>query len=99
MIFERSAMNARIVVSDNGIGIFRKIRRDLHLTDERHAILELSKGKVTTDPNRHSGQGIYFTSRAFEKFGILSGRLYFGQGKNERSSRDLTDSEGVKWRP
>src|SRR5262245_13797312 len=31
----------------------------------------------TTDPERHSGEGIYFTSRFFDKFGILSSGLYF----------------------
>src|SRR6516225_8344255 len=46
-----------ISVVDDGIGIFRKIQTALGLSDERQAILELSKGKFTTDPERHSGQG------------------------------------------
>ncbi|PZO63255.1 MAG: ATP-binding protein [Pseudoxanthomonas suwonensis] len=66
-----------LAVADDGIGIFRKITRALDLPDERLALLELSKGKLTTDPTRHSGEGIFFTSRAFERFQIQSGGLFF----------------------
>ena len=64
-------------VSDDGVGIFRKIQQDLGLDDERHAILELSKGKLTTDPQRHSGEGIFFTSRMFDVFSIISHQVMF----------------------
>ena len=47
----------RFVIGDDGVGIFRKITRALDLPDERLALLELSKGKLTTDPQRHSGPG------------------------------------------
>jgi anti-sigma regulatory factor (Ser/Thr protein kinase) len=66
-----------LVVKDDGIGIFRKITRALDLPDERLALLELSKGKLTTDPSRHSGEGIFFTSRIFDHFQIISGGLRF----------------------
>lgn len=66
-----------IIVDDNGFGIFHKIMSDFHLNDERHAILELSKGKLTTDPDRHTGEGIFFTSRAVDRFSIFSGSLIF----------------------
>jgi anti-sigma regulatory factor (Ser/Thr protein kinase) len=66
-----------LTVSDDGIGIFRKIQADLGLDDERHAILELSKGKLTTDPRRHSGEGIFFTSRMFDTFHIFSHQVVF----------------------
>jgi anti-sigma regulatory factor (Ser/Thr protein kinase) len=64
-------------VIDDGIGIFRKIQRDFELNDPRHAILELAKGKLTTDPKNHSGEGIFFTSRMFNRFIIISKGLYF----------------------
>jgi anti-sigma regulatory factor (Ser/Thr protein kinase) len=67
----------QIEIRDNGIGIFNKIQRDLHLGDPLYAILELSKGKLTTDPRRHSGEGIFFASRVFDQFAIFSGRLSF----------------------
>jgi anti-sigma regulatory factor (Ser/Thr protein kinase) len=64
-------------VSDNGVGIFNKIKREFNLDDPLHAILELSKGKLTTDPAHHSGEGIFFTSRIFDRFTILSDKLSF----------------------
>jgi anti-sigma regulatory factor (Ser/Thr protein kinase) len=74
---EYTAGSIRFTVSDNGIGIFRKLKDELGLNHEREAILELSKGKVTTDPKRHSGEGIFFTSRAMDDFMIVSGSLAF----------------------
>lgn len=73
----KNAVNTEMVLFDNGIGIFKKIQTTLNLLDERHAILELSKGKLTTDPKRHTGEGIFFTSRMFDSFDILSGGVYF----------------------
>lgn len=73
----RSPKNIELTVIDEGIGIFHKIATALHLEDERHAILELSKGKFTTDSTRHSGEGIFFTSRMFDKFGLFSRQLRF----------------------
>lgn len=66
-----------MIVQDDGVGIFRKICRDLELEDEREALFELTKGKVTTDPRHHSGEGIFFSSRVFDLYGILSGKLGF----------------------
>ena len=62
-------------IVDNGVGIFKKIQTKLGLDDERHAILELSKGKLTTDPAQHTGEGIFFTSRMFDTFIINSDNL------------------------
>ena len=74
---ERTARALRIILADDGEGIFRKIQKALALEDERHAVLELAKGKFTTDPDNHTGEGIFFTSRMFDKFAILSGNVYF----------------------
>ncbi|MBL3601029.1 MAG: DUF4325 domain-containing protein [gamma proteobacterium endosymbiont of Lamellibrachia anaximandri] len=66
-----------IQVVDDGEGIFKRIARLLDLPDPRESILELSKGKLTTDPDNHTGEGIFFTSRAFDWFHIDSGDLCF----------------------
>lgn len=73
----RTVHAVRMQVHDDGIGIFRKIQRELELDEPRHAILEIAKGKLTTDPTRHSGMGIFFTSRACESFAILANGLSF----------------------
>jgi biotin operon repressor/anti-sigma regulatory factor (Ser/Thr protein kinase) len=74
---KKTAVTTEMALFDDGVGIFKKIQTALNLLDERHAILELSKGKLTTDPKRHTGEGIFFTSRMFDSFDILSGGIYF----------------------
>ena len=74
---QRTAEYVLLSVSDDGVGIFHKISRALALPDERLALLELSKGKLTTDPRRHSGEGVFFTSRMFDRFSIESRGLVF----------------------
>lgn len=73
----KTAISTEIFLHDDGEGIFKKIQNALGLYDERHAVLELAKGKLTTDPANHSGEGIFFTSRAFDGFHILSGGVFF----------------------
>lgn len=75
LIIDRKRIS--LIVTDDGVGIFRKLSEHLRLPDERLALLELSKGKLTTDPSQHSGEGIFFASRAFDLFLIVSGGLLF----------------------
>lgn len=84
VILTRTAVDIEVSISDNGEGIFHRIQRLAGLYDPREAILELAKGKFTTDPDNHSGEGIFFTSRAFESFAILARNLYF----SHRAERD-----------
>jgi DNA-binding transcriptional ArsR family regulator len=81
----KTAVSTEMIILDDGIGIFRKIQQALQLLDERHAIFELAKGKLTTDPQNHTGQGIFFTSRVFDGFDILSGGVFYSHefGKPE----------------
>ena len=74
---ESNDKNLEITIMDNGVGIFQKIKDALSLDSVRESLLHLSKGKFTTDPSRHSGEGIFFTSRIFDKFSILSSDLYY----------------------
>lgn len=55
-------------VSDSGIGVFRSIMQKKHLKSELEAIQELMKGKTTTMPKSHSGEGIFFTSKSGDEF-------------------------------
>jgi anti-sigma regulatory factor (Ser/Thr protein kinase) len=80
---KKTATNTEIVIYDNGEGIFKKIQREMDLTDERHAVLELSKGKLTTDPDNHTGEGIFFSSRMFDDYTIVSGNVSFSHTHNE----------------
>ena len=74
---DQDEMNLRIIISDDGIGIFEKITNALKLPDLRQALFELSKGKLTTDPSKHSGEGVFFTSRMFDTYEIEANDLQF----------------------
>lgn len=74
---EISNNTLKITIVDNGIGIFKKIQKALHLDSIKESILHLSKGKFTTDPINHTGEGIFFTSRMFDSFSILSSDIYY----------------------
>jgi len=53
----------RFVIRDFGIGVFRNVMRKRNLGSELAAIQDLLKGKTTTAPAAHSGEGIFFTSK------------------------------------
>lgn len=55
-------------VSDEGVGAFEHVRRNKGLRDHLEALQNIAKGKLTTDPDRHTGQGIFFTSKAVDLF-------------------------------
>jgi hypothetical protein len=74
----KTAVTTEMMIGDNGIGIFKKIQEAFDLPDQRYAILELAKGKLTTDPRRHTGEGIFFSSRMFDRFAIGADKTYYG---------------------
>lgn len=55
-------------VSDLGIGVFRNVMHSRHLKSEFEAMQDLLKGKTTTQPHAHSGEGIFFTSKVADLF-------------------------------
>ena len=63
------------IVNDAGVGVFRNIMKKKSLKSEIEAIQDLLKGKTTTMPKSHSGEGIFFTSKAGDVFTLDS----FGQ--------------------
>jgi len=73
----QTAIWTDMVIHDNGIGVFKKIQQALNPPEERYAIVQLSKGKFTTDRSKHSGEGIFFTSKMVDDFDILSDDLSF----------------------
>lgn len=79
----RTMLHTTAWVSDAGEGIFLKIQRALSLYDPRESILELAKGKLTTDPANHTGEGIFFASKMFDAYDIYSGNLHFRHDTGE----------------
>ncbi len=91
ILVQKDAVKVRLAVFDYGIGIFNKLARDLQLVDARFALMELLKGKLTTARDRHTGQGIYFTARAFDRFTLASGRLRFSHYREDDSFRVVVE--------
>lgn len=73
----RNIARTAMIIMDDGYGIFRKIKESMDLEDERHAAFELSKGKLTTAPDNHTGESIFVTSQMFDSFAIFSGSVVF----------------------
>lgn len=59
-------------IQDHGIGVFKNIMAQRKLTSETQAIQDVLKGKLTTQPRAHSGEGIFFTSRSSDVFVLES---------------------------
>ena len=60
------------IIDDSGIGVFRNIKQKRKLESEVQAIQDLLKGKTTTMPKSHSGEGIFFTSKSADTFTLDS---------------------------
>lgn len=76
-LFERDHLKTMIYISDNGVGIFQNIIDYARKTNGEEisvedAIIQLTAGKFTTNREKHSGEGIFFTSRAFDQYFIFS---------------------------
>ncbi|HYJ69697.1 MAG TPA: DUF4325 domain-containing protein [Nocardioidaceae bacterium] len=66
------AGTVRVGVADDGVGVFARVRTGFDLEDEFAAVAELTKGKRTTDPQAHTGEGIFFTSKLVDLFVLES---------------------------
>ena len=62
-----------ITISDDGVGAFKKVQDHFNLGDELEAIAHLAKGQQTTWAEHHTGQGLFFSSRAVDVFEVESG--------------------------
>lgn len=69
---EKTGHNLTFHVRDFGIGVFRNVMEKRRLKSEFESIQDLLKGKTTTAPKAHSGEGIFFTSKAADVFVLES---------------------------
>src|SRR3989344_4788133 len=72
VVMKREGDIIKFEVVDWGVGIFEKLIHSRHLKDADEAIQDLLKGKQTTDPEAHSGEGIFFTRRIADTLLIRS---------------------------
>ena len=87
-------------VRDYGIGIFHSIFTKFGLQDENAAVGELLKGKATTMSERHSGEGIFFTSKAADRFVLRSHRiqLAFDRARDDIQVAPIRNLKGTEAR-
>ena len=87
-----------LVVLDKGVGIFQHIQDKLGLESEAAALTDLLKGKVTTDPENHTGEGIFFTSKAADLMRISSHRMAicFDNKKDELTTEAIRSLKGTR---
>lgn len=78
------------IVEDSGIGVFRNIMQKRKLESETQAIQDLLKGKTTTLPKSHSGEGIFFTSKSADKFILDSFGYYLTISKEDTVVRQIS---------
>lgn len=82
----QTPLQLQLLVSDDGCGLFDRLAQSFALDDPQLAMLELSKGKLTSDPDRHSGHGLFFTSRLADVFDIHANHAAFQCRSWERSA-------------
>lgn len=95
-------LDTQVILIDNGIGIFEKIKEYFKLPSLDDAIQELFKGKLTTDEQNHSGEGIFFTSKLMDLFFIVSGGKVFTSNRYDSNTvfdlPEVTEGTGVLMR-
>jgi anti-sigma regulatory factor (Ser/Thr protein kinase) len=57
-------------VADDGVGALTKVRAHFDLPSESEAAFHISKGRQTTAQTGHSGEGLFFTSKLFDRFAL-----------------------------
>lgn len=88
---ELNCLYSRICITDDGIGIFKNIIDTLKKSGYEEpkysdAVMELYKGKFTSMPERHTGEGIFFTMRLMDRLAIVSDGTLLRSGYSEEAS-------------
>ncbi len=96
VVIKRTASDIRFDITDRGVGIFNNIMRKRKLKNELEAIQDLTKGKQTTAPEAHSGEGIFFTSRVADILTFRSSvkKLIFHTMLQDIFVRDIKKTKG-----
>lgn len=83
--FESTLENTEICIAicDDGVGVFKTIFDYFDLDDMRESVLQLNKGKMTTDPTNHTGEGLFFCARSFDVFEIFANNVHYIRDNRE----------------
>ncbi len=102
VIVTQDYLDTQTILVDDGVGIFEKIRDHFNFPSLDDAIQELFKGKLTTDEQNHSGEGIFFTSKLMDVFYIISDGKVFTSNRYDASMTydlpEVTKGTGILMR-
>ncbi len=98
IFMKREHADIRFDVIDRGVGIFNNIMQKKKLKNELEAIQDLTKGKQTTVPKEHTGEGIFFTSKVADVLTFQSSikKLIFHNILGDIFIRDIKKVKGTK---
>ena len=75
----QTPMQLQLLVSDDGRGVFDAIGQAFQIADPALAMLELAKGKLSSQPDRHSGRDLFFTAKLADVFDLHANNNAFQQ--------------------
>ncbi len=89
LVIKRDYLYTEVSMTDDGIGIFKNMQQYMRETLQEEVsyqgvLAELYKGKFTTKPENHSGEGVFFTSKILNEFAIWSENVVYFQGCLEK---------------
>lgn len=93
----QTASHVQLLVSDNGVGLFERIAQSFSIATPALAMLEISKGKLTSQPERHTGEGLFFTSRLADVFDLHANDSAFQ--RRSWDERGWRAQRGLRHRP
>lgn len=85
------------IIKDLGIGAIENIKQGFKIRDDFLALEHLFKGKQTTAKEGHSGQGIFFTSKAVDTYKIAASKFEFTIDNKEADEflKDIRQRKGT----
>jgi anti-sigma regulatory factor (Ser/Thr protein kinase) len=89
--------NITFIIKDQGIGAIESIKEGFKISDDFLALEHLFKGKQTTARKAHSGQGIFFTSKVVDTYGIATSKMEFiiDNTRTDEFLRDINQRKGT----
>lgn len=91
----QTASHLQLLVSDDGCGLFERLDERFGLDDPALATLELAKGRLTSAPERHTGRGLFFTTRLADVLDLHANRHAFqhraGDGGRWHTTRPASE--------
>lgn len=88
IIVKTNVLYSSVVIVDDGVGVFQTLLQYMAKNGwedpiEEDAMVELYKGRITSDIQNHSGEGIFFSSRTVDEFAIWSDAKIYKCGYNK----------------